>query len=350
MYLQKNQTPRGIITKTTAFKALTETRLIKSFPTRPPKNPPIKLTIHAEAEAYLLAVGWTQTKFVSTYSRLFETMSQDSNISTNYRLSQEHSTRVYATTPLGFTADSKNRHRDWDKVILPVVIEAGLVETYRKKLLLACPLARQLRNEIHDLFFKLTPPWKQFDKRPSAKTITLVTDKKWIFSDNIYVDDPSDAPDDATQDDPLPVDHNTLRTEFEAMLAKKPVPKKKKKTSKKDDPPTEASSPPAITPPLDDDTSPGHTGTPAPAQTTKDPPTHKKSDDIMSLISALKTIQKHRLLQCSDTEAPSGSTESLVSFAVAIIGRVYIPYLSPIPSLPHHPSSGRTSEQGTHRT
>jgi len=318
--LQKNQTPRGTITKTTAFKSLTETKLIKNYPIRDPHAPPTKLNIHPEADAFLKAVGWSQDTFISKYSRLFETMSNDPAITPTHRLAPEHATRLYATTALGFTIDSKNRHRDWDKVILPVVIEAGIIETYREKLLLACPLARRLRKEIHDFFHETTPLWKQID----TGSMRLRTDKRWIFADNIYVDAQGDNSDIATEDNTPR--HTSLRTEFQEFVAKKSA-LKKKKTKKKDGPAPQTTSTTAP----DNSTTPVNTDTPAPTPSTKDPGAHKKSDDIQSLMSSLKSIQKHRLLQCSEKDAPAGSTESIVSYAVYIIGRVYVLSSLPLP-------------------
>ena len=327
-YLNDNKTYRDRITKFTGFQQLTTKSVIEAYKGRDATTPPIDIKVKPEVDGYLDDIGWSQDLFIGAYYRVFERMATYSSnnrpIDHSLRLSDIHSIRLFAMSGLEWSFGSKNRTRDWDKVALAAAIETGLVESYREDLLTACPLARILRQEIHDFFFDKTANWTQLD--PQDPTRSLITDKTWIFPDNIYVEVPVN--DDNTHDTIPPIDHVALRTQLKAVQSKKSAPGQKRKANKaKKDPPPATESQTL-------------TSQPAPAnpnnQTQQDTPSHaiikentphKKSEDIQSVLSALKNLQKHRLLQCSDPGAPSGSTESIVSLAVSIIGhvRIYFP-------------------------
>lgn len=317
--MNKHQTVRGDVTKFTPFKPLTDKKLVDTTRIKNARAPPTDIPLRPEVKAFLSTVGWSQDQFIIAYSHVFDTMSSLKPIDRNMRFSTYLPIRLFSMSGLNWTSQSKNRVRDWDKVALAVVVEAALVESYRETLLKECPLARQLRQELQDFFFSITPPWKQIDS--SVGAMTIVTDKKWIFPDNIYVNAPVD---DEIEDVTPPVDPTTLRSEFQVLTSKKSA--SKKKSRKKVTAPPQ-STPSAPTAP-EKGTAPISKG--ASTIATKDNPTHKRSDDIQSLLSSLKSIQKHKLLQCSDPDAPSGSTESIVSFAASVIGHVCI--LSPVHS------------------
>jgi hypothetical protein len=317
MYLTQNKTPRDTITKFTWFRPLTEKKILEASKARLVQSLPTNVVLRPDAQDFLTAVGWSQNTFVEAYNHVFDAMASQLDIDTHHRFSKDLVVRLFSMTALTWTSDSKNRNHDWDKVAIALVVEAALIELYREKLLNGCPLARALRKEFHDFFFGMTHAWRQMDR--SERTMTLVTDKKWIFPDNIYVDDEIH--------DATPSEHHiALRSQFQVLVSKKSAPKKKK--SKKKDAPspqtlpaTTATAPEAP----DQGTTPAHKDSPAPTTAAaKDNPQHKKSDDIQSLLSSLKSIQKHKLLQCSDKDSPSGSTESIVSFAASIIGHVCI--------------------------
>ena len=345
-YLNEHKTHREHITKFTSFQQLTSKSIIEAYKSRDATTDPFNFKVKPDVAAYLKATGWSQDLFIGAYYRVFERMgaysSNNTSVDHNLRLSPIHSVRLFAMSGLEWSYGSKNRTRDWDKVALASAIEAGLVESYREDLLTACPLARRLRAEIHDFFFKKTTNWIQLDPEdPAGPTIT---DKTWIFPDNIYVEVP--VSDSNTQAPTPSIDHSALRTQLKAITAQKSAPgsKKRAKKGKKDPPPTTSS------PPLTPELTQTQQDTPAPPIAKENPPP-KKSEDIQSVLLALKNLQKHRLLQCSDAGAPTGSTESIVSLAVSIIGHVC---LSPLSSTIHSsltiPFSGRAYEQGPYRT
>jgi len=319
VYLDNNQTPRSSITKLTSFKTLTDKKFVDTYRLRRGNAPGADLTLKVDAQDFLKAVKCSQDGFITAYTRVFDMMASVKSIDATLRFSKDRPTRILAMTGLNWTSDSKNRNRDWEKVATAVVVESVLIASYREKLLKDCRPANLLRTELQNFFYKRTTPWTQISTKGNAPI--LVTDKRWIFADGIYVDvtDANDAD-----------DQTTLRSEWKAGASNKPSQKKGR--SKK----TQAAHTHAP------DTAPGKgtTTTQKDAPTTaatKDNPPHKKLDDIQSILTSLKSLQKNKILQCSDPDAPSGNTESIVSFAASIIARVTLPYLSSPMDPPHDP-------------
>jgi hypothetical protein len=352
-YLNRNPTARDAPIKLSSFKPLTDKKLSHPARSKPSGSQQSSMpAVNQTVLAYFKEVGSSQEIFVADYARIYEAMSAARPISHSVRLAKDLPTRLFAMSGLYWAHDSKNRSRDWDKVGTAVVIEAALIQSYRVKMLKSCPTARDLRTELLEFFNSITPPWRQL---PS-----LSGDKTWTFPDNIVIDE-AEATNDiyhaskSTQpiiieddDDNPPDPPMTYRSEFQALMASKKSANKRR-YKKKDDPPTPATAPVTDSEVVITD---AHDDTPAASSTAKDTTATKKSDDLQSLLSALKSIQKHKLLQCSDPDAPAGSTESIVAFAASVIGHVHIDvYLSStlIFTHVHSHSKGRISEQGTSR-
>lgn len=235
-------------------------------------------------------------------------------------------------TGLNWSVESRNRYRDWEKIITAVVVEAAVFESYREKMLKSCRKARALRDDIHTFFFSVASTWRHMNKKD--KSTTLVTDKKWMFADGIYVDEAHATDDlhgnekDVAQDVAQDVDEDEvqmiLRSEYEAIVTKNAAASKRKGKNKVN--PTPRPVPPAPAPAQQTGTTTATIQKHASATSAaaKDAPPHQKPDDIVSLLSSLKNMQKHKLLQCSDPDAPVGNTESIVSFAVSIITHVRV--------------------------
>jgi hypothetical protein len=340
--LDKIQTPRGDISKFVGFRPLTDKKSTSLIINRRKKDkeeqPQQKL--RPEVQALLDGANWTREKFSQSYRSVTEIMHKD--MTTHFRFNTIHAVRLLCMSGLDWESKSKNKARDWENVATAIVIETALVETYREKLLKQCRSARLLRKEIHDFFYSITPTWNQVGGQE-----TFITDKKWIFPDNIYLPDDDDDDDDILEVPP-PID---LRSQWKASGTKKLAPKKKKASKKvvsasqigNSDSESEVDPVPEV-PPIADKGTTSHASI-AP----KDNPPQRQNDDIQSLLAALKSIQNHKLLQCSDPDAPSGSTESIGSFALSLIGHVI-----PIASIPPYaplivPSPGSIYEQSPSR-
>jgi hypothetical protein len=284
VFLQKNQVQRGCITRFSHFNTLIDRKFLNAFGANGDtltKQPELR----PEVKTFLDTVGWRLEHFLTTCNVVFHALCSIKSIDTFTRFSKHHAVRLIASTPIVFSVDSKNRARDWDKVILAVVIESAFIETYRKKLIDESPLTRKLRTTLHAAFLKLTPAWRKLST--SDKGATLVTDKKWIFADGIY-SDPTDNDTDLTQEDIPTIDHTALRTQFEKHASDlKASSLKKKKSSKK------IVSPPIIVSDDDNADNDDNASSPAPDQdqgatssqlntaaTAKNTPALKKSDDI----------------------------------------------------------------------
>jgi hypothetical protein len=323
-YLEKNQNARGLVHSVLPFSPLTEKKLVERVTRSSSVTPPTKVPLKEEATSFLTSVNWSQDDFIDNYIRVFQAMIQcKEGLPKEQRLARFLAVRILATTGLSWPVDSKSRARDWSPIAKAIVIETALVESYREKLIIACPRVRVLRKELLDFFLTLAPVWTQFDR--TGPDIALTLDRCWNFADEISVANETPIP-----PIPQPKDQEAIRSEIQLKSSQKPPPKRKPAAKKSK----------AIIisdteyPPPEEDQDP----TPKDASTTtatKDGATQKRSDDIQSLLSALKTIQKHKLVQCSDPEAPSGNTESIVSFAASIIGNVcfisiFIAILNPI--------------------
>jgi len=345
IYLDNNLTLRDTITKLTIFKPLTDKKVVDNTRRMGLRAAKTNITLKPEAQSFLDIVGWSQDDFITTYGQVFGSMSEKS-IETHQRFLKEHAIRIYAISGLNWTSDSKNRTRDWEKVATASVVEAALVASYRVELLSSCTIAQSLRKELHDFFYEMTPPWRQMSQEEAM--LTLITDKKWIFPDNIYIEIPRDKDKDKDSVAAAARAQRILRSQWQSTASKKSAPDPSKKVTNKKknletaetlaaDPddtitPTQRDTPTAAT-----TAATATTTTTATTAATKDNPPHRKSDDIGVLLSSLKAIQKHKLLQCSDPNVPSGSTESIVSFATSIIGHVTLPIASSTPFLTHNP-------------
>jgi hypothetical protein len=347
MYLAKNPTVRGSVKSFGPFRALT----VKKTTDKPqrrtskavPKGPDA-INLSQDVVDFLEAINWSREDFIQAYDRVFATMNRTDNIEENVRLSNDLSVRLYAMTGLLWSTASKNKARDWVPMAIAITVETGIVQSYREALLKSTGTARKLRQEMHDIFLKVTKPWKQFavGDANTNQSGMLVTAKSWSFADNIRVEEPpaTSAIDDTHQQGSQArrthADNTTRRSELKALISltsSQSSQKKKPKRKKAQSPESDSS---VIDLDADDhvqevpSTSRATTTTTTTTTTAKDATAtaHKKADDIQSVLASMKSIQKHRLLQCSDPDAPSGSTESIVSFAASIIERVSISPLS----------------------
>lgn len=339
-YLDEQPTyNRSNITKFNAFKSITDKISTKNQKDRVAASPLTSkgIEIKPEVEEFLEAVDWDLEEFIDTYSCVFEAMKSFSGTASTSsgtastssgtastssvekhretRLSKTRSTQMLSMSGLTWIYDSKNRNRDWDGVALAVTIETALIESYRENLLKACPSACRLRVELYDFFLKITPPWNQIAGQNSMLTCNM--EKRWIFPDGICTDDIS-------QEVNTHIDSGVLRSQWQpSETTKSGVDLSRRIHRKKKD--TIAAAPAKTTTPAPLPQR-AHPSKDTSSSTTraKDTAPHKKSDDIQSVLSSLKSLQKHTLLQCSDPDAPSGSTESIVSFAASIIGHVTI--------------------------
>jgi hypothetical protein len=299
-HLAKSKMPQDNITHLSVFDSLLPDSQDKSSrnPGKRDRGRTVKDKVarphdKSEAEGFLAAVQLSSDAFIETHSIILKEMRY--SIDHGTRLSKSLPFRLLAMSGLMWATNSKATQRDWGRVASAITIESALVESYRPKLLKECFAARLLRIELHDFFVKVAPKWKRYQTRGEAPDIK---GQSWIFPDNIYINDAQDL------QPPPAVNHVDLRAQVGAEVKKKPL---RKNTRKKD---------PVI--------AGGDNGTNAEkinAPTVKvTAPAQKDEDgDIQPL---LKSIQGHKLLQCSDSSAPSGSTESIVAFAASIIGHV----------------------------
>jgi hypothetical protein len=355
--LNENPTPRSKVTKfSTFFKPFIQKKVLDAYRASPLISTHKRIPLQQEAQAFLNHVKWSQDRFINTYVKVFDAMVENT-LEKNMRLSNDLEIRICSMATLSWSPDSKHRYRDWEKIVTAITIETAIIPIYRAPLLDKCPISQILRDELHTFFFSITPMWNQITKQDN--TTTLVSSKRWIFADNIYPSNPSDS-NNNTQDVPLvpdipaaptapnatvspqapvdssasnisvvptlatvipPDDHAVLRSKFNAIKSTKSGPKKKAPRKKA-----------PVSEPVDSQTSDSapeqsisRTAKKAASSSTAvDKRSLTKSDDIQSLLSLLASIQNHKLLKCTDLDAPSGSTESIVSFAASIIGHVRI--------------------------
>ena len=348
VYFSDNKTSRGIPIRFSNFKTLTDRKLIDAYRFKDLRKPSVAIPPQPQIVTdFLKSIKLSQEDFVINYGRIFLIMSTAKAQDRALRLSPDLATRIFAMLGLYWTSDSKNRSRDWDKVASAVVSETALIATYREDMLKSCPQVRALRQELHDFFFGIAKPWHRLHQPTPDTPLEATPNKEWFFPDKIVITEEEATNDVHTStDDVLPVDNpnqqdvqTMRRTHFQMLMSSK---KKvvKKKTKQKDDPSTQPDLPdPDVAP----DAAAATTTTTATSSTAaKDTTPHTRSEDIQSLLSSLKSIQKHKLLRCSDPDAPSGSTESIASFAVSIIGHVcihthlhlHLPLSYPLTSIP----------------
>jgi hypothetical protein len=165
---------------------------------------------------------------------------------------------------LSWNSDSKNKPRDWEQYASAATAETGLVQMYRKKLLIACQPARALRKDLHDVFISWTTTRAQI---PTSGRSGLQVLQRWEFADNIYVEE-------VEVEEPR-TDFAKMRTEWEASQG--PSKASKKKVAK------------------------------------------LPKDSIDALLEKLKT---NKYLHCSDPDASLGTLESLAAFAISVLGHV----------------------------
>jgi hypothetical protein len=312
-YLGREQNFRRSVQLLSPWSPLTEPNLVERIARRNKTTRPTNLSnLKPEVLMILKAAKWTQDDFILAYHTVSEEMLKTDGDEKDRRLSESLAIRVFATTALKWKLDSKNRARDWISVMKAFTIEAVLIMSYREQLITACPRTRKLRNELLTFFASLTPGWPQI--QTSDMDMRVIIAGCWSFPDNISISD--DVP------TPAVADQEAIRSQIQIQSSQKPAPKRKAATKKS----------PAIIVSDDDDPAPDEDEAPTQVDAsaaatdttaaTKDSTTQKKLDDIQSLLSALKTIQKHKLLQCSDQDSPPGCTESIVTFAASIIASV----------------------------
>jgi hypothetical protein len=327
--LKKYPTLRDTVQSLAPWVPLVEKRLVQRVMLRKPTNRPSNVGLKQEPLAILNAANWKQDDFILAYGTVFDEMLKTDGDPILQRLSTVLSIRIFATTALKWPLDSKYRTRDWASVAKAFAIEAALISSYRTELITACPRTRTLRNELLIFFSSLTPNWGQLQKG-DENMLAFVPHGEWTFPDNIIIPDNIPAP---------PVaDQEAVRSQIQIESSQQKAATKKK--------PVRKSKPIIISDEDDHDLDEDDEDDEDPSQfdpstaadeivaTAKDSAPSKRSDDIQSLMSALKTIQKHKLLQCSDPEAPSGSTETIVTLAVSIIGSVRFISIFPILNIP----------------
>jgi hypothetical protein len=348
IYLAKHPTPRGTLKSFSPFKPLTVKRVIDKQQRTSAKaaaQGADAIKVNEDVVKFLEAVNWSRVDFIDAYDHVFETMNKPGNVVEHIRLAKHLSIRLYAMTGLLWSQGSKNKIRDWVPMAIAITVETGLVQFYREPMLKLINTARQLRKELHDFFHKASKSWNQFAVGEGEESNMLVTTKaqRWIFPDYIYVQEPPETTsiDDTQHQGPqtrrTPADNTTRRSELKALIsltASQSSQKKKSKRKQVQSPESDSSvveldaEDQVQEQPTTSRTTTTTTTTAKDATATTTATAHKKADDIQSVLAAMKSVQKHRLLQCSDPDAPSGSTESIVSFAASIIERVSISPLS----------------------
>ena len=215
--------------------------------------------VSAASQTFLQAVGSTEQEFTRAYGEIFNLMHR--KVERKMRLGNSLPTCLLAVSGLPYNNNSRNKPCDWEKAASGLVAEAFLLQTYRKKLLDACGPARALRITLHDIFIK----WILFalDASFVDKKSGHVVTKRWEFADNIEIGE-------IKVDADMP-DVETLQSNWQASMASG-------KGSKS-----------------------------------------RKRDPIEALLDPLK---KSKYLHCSEPGVASGTQESIVAFAMAILGMV----------------------------
>lgn len=270
-YLHCKKIPCGQASDVTMFKALAERHhamLSKRATTAYKKkvDDGRVAALPPKAQAFLMAVGWSEDRFLSAYAACFGIMGKPRIMAKEW-LSKALTARLLAISGLSWALDSKNRGCDWEHFASAASVEMALVELYRKKLLLESAPARALHKDLHDLFLSWVTNQVQI---PSDGGSGLMIVQCWEFADNIYIQ--------ASEVEELHPDFTKIRIAWEAATGTSKVLKQKVKKAPK--------------------------------------------DSIEAMLDGLKS---NKYLQCLDQEEASvGTLESLSVFAISILGHVVL--------------------------
>jgi hypothetical protein len=207
IYLKKNPTRRdGVPKDLLDFKKLAEdvaqnstsTKKDKCFKDWPEKEKDETNKAYAEklsgvldaehpgertvSDKFIRGLDWNLVKYAYEWRTNAATMKLKS-FNRDQRVSERTGERLLVMSGLSWNVDSHHASRDWTNIIAAVTLETALVESYRARLLIACPGACALRKEMHKYILSITSPHHKNSSTGKLETVT-----EWEFPDGIPLD------------------------------------------------------------------------------------------------------------------------------------------------------------------
>jgi hypothetical protein len=110
-----------------------------------------------DPENIIKSLGWNIPRYVHEWGSNYKIMGFKP-FNRDYRVANRRGERMLVMSGLDWNLDTRNAKRDWPNTASAITVETALVESYREDLLLECPGASALREEIRAHFVKIAHP------------------------------------------------------------------------------------------------------------------------------------------------------------------------------------------------
>jgi hypothetical protein len=132
-----------------------------------------------DPEKILKDLGKTDIAFYSSYTLCLRKMSEKP-FTCNHRIALRQEERMLVMCGLEWNLDSHSKNRDYQRMACIVSIETAFVNSYRLNLLMACPGACTLRDELRNYFDSITVVQLLSDLNRVGRSSDRIT---WAFPD-----------------------------------------------------------------------------------------------------------------------------------------------------------------------